>query len=122
MVTKVNGHAAAGEFLGRNLDFFVFTGPVNILTASTTGGNASTTGNAATQAELDKLVEVISTNGQPIIMGTPYWDAPNWTVKFATEHTGAWSAATLKAAAIAHSPTFMAANAALITVTVASSI
>lgn len=126
MVTKVNGSAQAGEFLGSNIDFFTFQGPVNILTATTTGGNAALTGNATTQANLDKLVEVVSLNGQPVIMGTPYFDASttpaSWTVKFATEHTGAWTAATLKTAVTTHAPSFISANAALIFVTYASTI
>lgn len=113
MVDKVNGHVAAGEALGRNLDFFIFSGPVNILPTSA-GGDATS------QANLDKLVEVISLRGQPVILGTPANNSGTYTVKFATEHTGAWTAADLKAAAIAHSPAFMAANASLITVTITS--
>lgn len=126
MVDKVNGKVSAGEFLGRNLDFFVFTGPVNILTSSTTGGNAATTGNAVTQAALDKLVEVVSLRGQPVIMGAPFFDAAAgpglYTVKFATEHNGAWTGADLKTAAVANAPAYMAANASLITVTLATTL
>ena len=78
MVDKVNGSVKAGEFLGRDLDFFVFSGPVNILVKgdSQGNGNAANTGTAATQAKLDKLVEVISLRGQPVIMGKPSTDAP----------------------------------------------
>lgn len=124
MVDKVNGSVKAGEFLGRELDFFVFSGPVNILVKgdSQGNGNSANTGTAATQTKLDKLVEVISLRGQPIIMGKPATDGTTYTLKFATEHTGAWTAADLKAAAIAHHADYMAANAALINVTISTSL
>lgn len=116
MVDKVNGRVGAGEFLGRNLDFFVFTSPVNILPLAA-GGNANS------QAALDKLVEVVSLRGQPVILGTPYLDGSDYVVKFATEHTGAWDGATLEAAVLAHAPVhFAAANAATMSVTVSNNI
>lgn len=124
MVTKVNGSFIPGEKLGRDLDFFVFAGPVNILVNgdSQGNGNAANTGTTASQARLDKLVEVIALRGQPVLSAKPTTDGTTYTLKFATEHTGAWTAADLKAAAIAHHPDFMAANASLITVSVASTI
>lgn len=81
---KVNGKAKAGEFLTGNLDF---------ITISTDGAAANDL-----SAKLDKVVEVISLNGQPIIMGTAAAD----TLKFANEHTEAWSKATLEAALLSH--------------------
>ena len=81
---KVNGKAKAGEFLTGNLDF---------ITISTSGD-----GENNLVAKLDKVVEVISLNGQPIIMGT----ATETALKFANEHTEAWSKATLEAALLDH--------------------
>lgn len=106
---KVNGHAAAGEHLTSNLDYFTVTTPVN-LTASVANGISA----------LDKLVEVISLNGQPVIMGAVSGSGP-YTLKFATEHNGSWTtsdatapgvgtpgdaAAALKAALIKHGVDF----------------
>lgn len=85
---KVNGKAKAGEFLTGNLDF---------ITIATSAGNGA--GGANNLAEkLDKVVEVISLNGQPIIMGT----ATNSSLKFANEHTEAWTKAALEEALLAH--------------------
>lgn len=82
---KVNGRAGAGEFLGANIDFFT----------------VSTAALLNTPAVLDKVVEVISLNGQPIIMGAVTGSGP-YVLKFANEHTGAWDKATLEAALLAH--------------------
>lgn len=90
MVQKVHGAVAAGEMLGRNLDFYTLETDQDIRT-----------GAAASQAKLDKLVEVISLRGQPIIMGAPSGTGP-YTFKFAIEHAGAWTAATLEAAILEH--------------------
>ncbi len=94
---KVNGKAAAGEFLGRNLDFFTLTS----VTAEADLGS---------QAVLDRVVEVISLNGQPIILGSVTTDSSNKILKFATEHTGAWTSATLKQALIDHAKVANFAN------------
>lgn len=114
---KVNGRVSAGEFVGRNMDFFTFSSDVNILPL-----NAS--GNANSQKALDKLVEVISLRGQPVLLGTPYSaGGGQFAVKFATEHSGAWTAAALKAAVIEHAPVHFAnvvANAQTATVTVSN--
>ncbi len=85
---KVNGKAKAGEFLTGNLDF---------ITVATSANNG--VGGVNNLAEkLDKVVEVISLNGQPIIMGT----ATASSLKFANEHTEAWTKAALEAALLAH--------------------
>lgn len=107
MVQKVHGAVAAGEKLGRNLQFFEIATDVDIRT-----------GNAVTQANLDKLVEVISLNGQPVILGAPTEDSGTYTMKFATEHYGAWTAATLEAAIVAHAGHLgFTANGTTITIT-----
>lgn len=117
MVDKVNGRTVTGtEAIGRSFDFFVFSSPVNILPISE-GGDATS------QKALDKLIEIISLNGQPIITGTPYLDGSDYKFKFATEHTGAWTAATLETAVLTHAPVhFAAANATTMTVTLSSSL
>lgn len=90
MVQKVHGAVAAGEMLGRNLDFYTLETDQDILAVA-----------GDSQKRLDKLVEVISLRGQPIIMGAPSGSGP-YTFKFAIEHAGAWTAATLKTAIVDH--------------------
>lgn len=85
MTEKVNGKAFAGEFLGKNLDFFIVTSTTDF----TAGGN---------QTLFDNVVETISLNGQPIILAAPTRASNVTTLKFAIEHTGAWTAAGLKTA------------------------
>lgn len=94
---KVNGKVSFGEHLTGNLQFYAVTTSVDITPA--TG-----------QANLDKLVEVISTNGQPVIMGAVTGTGP-YVLKFAIEHTGAWENADKLVAAIkAHAPAFAAST------------
>jgi hypothetical protein len=90
---KVNGKVFAGDFLGANLQFYAVTTSVDITGAS-----------AQSQAALDKLVEVISLNGQPVIMGAPTGTGP-YVLRFAVEHTNAWGDnAALVAAIKQHAP------------------
>jgi hypothetical protein len=118
-INKVNGHAGAGEFLGRQLDYYLLTSPVNILPLS--NGGTSTT-----QQALDKLVEVISINGQPVILGNPYSaGGGNYALAFAIEHTGSWGNTVTAAqtnlvnSVLANAPVdFAAANATTLTVTI----
>jgi hypothetical protein len=100
MVEKVHGSVNPGESLTGNLEFFTVTTSVNILTRDA--------GTAATQAALDKLVEVISLRGQPIIMGAPFADSGSYVFKFAIEHAGAWTGATpsLRDSIAAHASSF----------------
>ena len=67
-----NKASAPGEFLGKQLDFYTITGD----------GTPALT-DAYT---LNRVIEIISLNGQPVIMGTP----TATELKFAIEHTGAW--------------------------------
>lgn len=108
---KVNGHANAGEFLGRQLDYYLITSPVNIVpNGSTSLGNSTLIGNTVTQLNLDKLIEVISINGQPVILGNTFSvDGINCSLAFAIEHTGAWGNTT--ATAIANLQNSIVANA-----------
>lgn len=98
---KVNGHAFAGEHLTGNIQFYSITTGVDI--TGTTPASA---------AALDKLVEVISLNGQPIIMGAPVASGSNFVLKYAIEHTAAWAnSATLVASIQANAPMFTADTA-----------
>jgi hypothetical protein len=78
---KVNGHAASGEHLTSNIDYFTITTPVDL-------ANATIANNVATA--LDKLIEIVSLRGQPVIMGTVQGTGP-YTLNFATEHFGSWA-------------------------------
>lgn len=101
MVERVNGAATAGEFLTKNMDFFMVRTTVDI----TPTGNFSD----ASQKRFEKLVEAISTRAQPVIMGNVYTtdevapvaDLPVtsassgatvtvYNFKFAIEHAEAW--------------------------------
>lgn len=75
---KINGKAFAGEFLGGNLQFYTLTTAVDL---------RGTT--PASQANLDKVIEVISLNGQPVLLGGVLGTGP-YTLVFANEHTNAW--------------------------------
>lgn len=75
-----------GEHLGSALDFWT-------ITTAGTGANK-----LDDQAVLNKVIAVISLNGQPVIMGVP----AAGSLKFAIEHTGAWTKADLEAQLLAH--------------------
>jgi hypothetical protein len=76
MPTKVNGKAMAGEFLGGNLDFYTVVCVTDITPA----------------AVFDKVIEVISTNGQPVLLGAVTGSVGSQTFRFAIEHEAAWAA------------------------------
>ncbi len=101
---KVNGKSFAGEFLGGNLQFYTITTAVDITGAS-----------PASQAALDKLVEVISLNGQPVIFGAAVSSNGSFTLHFANEHTNAWGsdATALVAAIKQHAPVQFGADSTL---------
>lgn len=82
MIVSPNKLAAAGMSLGSKLDFFTVTTSVDLTVA----------------ANLNQLVETISINGQPVISAL---DTTAGTLKFAVEHTGAWTAAALATAILA---------------------
>lgn len=79
----------AGESLTGNLDFYtVTTTDVNILPSTDVNGDATS------QNRLDKLVEVISLRGQPVILGSVVRSGSGpftYSVRFALEHEGAWA-------------------------------
>lgn len=104
MVEKVNGRAAGGDFLGKDLEYFTLTTAVDIRPGAV--GSAS-------QNALDKVVEVISLRGQPVLMGAVTGSGP-YVMRFALEHTAAWGPNTLVAGAAVTSlvETLVAAQAA----------
>lgn len=83
MIVSPNKVAAAGMSLGSKLDFFTVT----------------TTGDLTVAANLNAMIETISINGQPVISALDTTTTPGTSVlKFAVEHTGAWTAAALQTA------------------------
>lgn len=98
---KVNGRVSSGEFLTGNLQFYTITTTNNILPLGVTDATANS------QKALDKLVEIISLRGQPIILGQPYKSGSDYIVKFANEHTDSWeSTPTLAESIAAHGVDF----------------
>lgn len=87
MVDKVNGRVSAGEFLGRDLEFYTVTVTGVDIRALASGGST------ASQARLDNLIEIVAMNGQPILLSNPTGSGP-YVLKFAIEHKGAWADAT----------------------------
>lgn len=81
MVEKVHGSALPSAELTGEMNFYTLTTAVDIRTEAA--------GNAASQARLDKTVEIISLNGQPVILGAPSGSGP-YELKFVIEHANAW--------------------------------
>lgn len=85
-----------GAGFGSAPTYITITTGVNILEATSTGGTP------ASQAALDKLVEIVSLRGQPIILGVPVANtgaatgtpavggAGTYTVRLMNEHQGSW--------------------------------
>jgi hypothetical protein len=73
-----------GEALTAPLAFITISSNVDIRALSAGG-------DAASQARLNKLIEVVSLRGQPVILGTPTGSGP-FTLVLATEHAGQWTA------------------------------
>jgi hypothetical protein len=101
---QVNGHAVGGEHVTSNVDYFTITTGVDIVNNVTAAGSldsldasygapagdaSGTAGNL--QGALDKLVEIISQRGQPVIMAAPSGVVPSCVLKFMTEHRGSWN-------------------------------
>jgi hypothetical protein len=83
MIVSPNKMAAAGLSLGSKLDFFTVTTVADLTVA----------------ANLNALIETIALNGQPVISALDTTTTPGTGVlKFAVEHTGSWTAASLQSA------------------------
>lgn len=84
-VAKINGHVVTGvENVTSNFEFITISTAVDIRTAGQSGGSANS------QKALDKLIEVVSQRGQPVIMGNVTGSSAPFGVIFASEHAGAW--------------------------------
>jgi hypothetical protein len=80
-VTKVNGRTATGlEMLGSRQEFITITTDVDIRTIAQGGSSAS-------QAALDKLIEIVSLRGQPVIMGAV---TGTYVLRLVNEHYQGW--------------------------------
>lgn len=88
-VSKVNGGVSFDQALTLSMDFWTLSFNMNILTAS----DASGFGNAYTQAALNKIVEVVSERGQPVILDNPTFNSTTGvsTLRFAIEHKLSWN-------------------------------
>ena len=104
MTDKIHGQVVNGEHLTSDVDFWtVYT--AHVLTAETDVNSATPTA----ADNLDRLIQFIGTRAAPVMVsvataaGVTLTDAPQslgssydaagalYTLKFATEHTGAWS-------------------------------
>ena len=97
-----NAASTSGQHMTIGLDYYTIVTTVNILQAAATQvtdasalANASTfvagtIPNDASQDALDRLIEIVSQNGQPVIMGTPSVSSGTYTFSFAIEHKTAW--------------------------------
>ena len=102
-VTKVHGFVATGyESLTSNFEFVTIVTKVPIRTyaqmiAVAVDPTAPTTlelaAAATSQGNLDKLIQIVSLRGQPVIMGS-VTGTTTFTVILAIEHPHAWQSAT----------------------------
>ena len=98
-VAKVNGFTATGyESLTSNFEFITIE-LANDLRTVAQGGSSSS------QAALDKLIQIVSERGQPIIMGSVGWSSPNSTVILAIEHPYAWQSTATSSSTPSYSST-----------------
>lgn len=103
-----------GEALTSPLSFITIASNVDIRALSAGG-------DAASQARLNKLIEVVSLRGQPVILGTPSGSSNPFTLVLATEHADQWTPSTLEDAIIAHQKNGQGFTSSL-TITIASSL
>lgn len=84
-VEKVHGFVATGyESLTSNFEFITLVMDGDDIRPLSGGGSSTS------QARLDKLIEIVSERGQPVIMGAVSGGG-NDTIIFAIEHPAAWS-------------------------------
>ena len=83
-VVKVHGFAApAVETLGSHQEFITIVTDIDIRALTDVGGTSGS------QAALDKLIQIVSTRGQPVIMGDVTGTGP-YTLYLVNEHFMAW--------------------------------
>src|ERR1044072_6467926 len=103
-VTKVNGFGSTGyESLTSNFEFIavstnipIFTFAQSLAAQSVTVSTASANQLAqarANQSNFDKLIQIISLRGQPVIMGAVVLNTSTYSLVLAVEHPSAWSCA-----------------------------
>jgi hypothetical protein len=80
--------ATGYESLTSHFEFITIVLPSFDCRAITQGGGTPTS-----QANLDKLIQIVSTRGQPVLMGAVGFGSGNSTVLLAIEHPFAWSSA-----------------------------
>jgi hypothetical protein len=116
-VTHVNGFTATGyESLTSNFEFITISTNIPIFTFSqviTT--TLSTTVAAATanqlaqarssQAAFDKLIQIVSLRGQPVIMGAVALNTSTYSMILAIEHPDAWQSTATAASTPSYSST-----------------
>jgi hypothetical protein len=118
-VVKVNGSTATGyESLTSNFEFITISTAIPIYTFNQVlTANSWTVGTAtanqlaqarASQAALDKLIQIVSLRGQPVIMGTVGLNSGTYSVIMAVEHPAAWSST----ATSSSTPSFSTVNTA----------
>jgi hypothetical protein len=119
-VVKVDGFTATGyESLTSNFEFITITTAIPIMTFAqwlTAESLTATTATAnqlaqarASQAALDKLIQIVAERGQPVIMGTITVTTPPITGPFsvlmAIEHPYAWQSTATAASTPSYSST-----------------
>lgn len=84
------------QTLSTNMEFFTVSTKVDIRTAAQSGGSAQS------QQNLNKLLEIVSLRGQPIIMGAVTVNGSSvYSIPLVTEHAGAWANSSTSATPIA---------------------
>jgi hypothetical protein len=82
--------------LSTNMEFFTVSTKVDIRTAAQSGGSTQS------QMNLNKLLEIVSLRGQPIIMGAVTVNGSSvYSIPLVTEHAGAWANSSSSASPIA---------------------
>jgi hypothetical protein len=95
-VAKINGFTVpAVENIGSHQEYITISTSVDIRALTDVGGTA------ASQANLDKLIQIISTRGQPIIMGDVVGTSPPFTLYLVNEHYQAWGSVQLTGSYVA---------------------
>ena len=100
-VTHVNGFNATGyESLTSNFEFltistdipiYTFSQELTALSVTATTATANQLAQArASQAALDKLIQIVAQRGQPVIMGNVALNTSTYSVIMAIEHPMAW--------------------------------
>lgn len=108
-----------GEALTAPLAFITISSGVDIR-ADSAGGDA------ASQLRLNKLIEIVSLRGQPVVVGTPTGTGP-YILTLATEHVGQWTAAatgadSLEEAIVTHQANGMGFTGGNVSVTIATTL